>query len=506
MRVVLLVLIFAVSVLAAHSEAISHLGKTIPLHIPTQTVTVNETFEVPYWLGAYYATVNVSSNWTLPLTIGNGGQTYPGEFLIIRNYGPEDITLQTQSPETIEGSSGYVVTAGSVVEILSGYPNWVVTSIPNFSNQNVTADNLEVNCWLSVGTPEELLMTNTQCGDLTARRIFSRGESVVGNDEMRAITFGSPTSTATSGSQTAALFVGNGNTTGISTATFTATQSRMRFFGQGSSVSGAITSSISDTYFTLPFTHTGECSAHYTRNLFALAAPGNFTMSGGLFGAHSRAIAGFSAGVSGYIIAPYAVAYRADTGSPSIYTIVLTQGGGGFDAQTQTYTNSPVNWAYRYTTQTGAVKNTGVWGNTNAANSGAGWCTGTAIDTCQFRGSAGRWTGDAGIDWYSESGHFCAGTGCTAMSATNVGVYDSATRVVRSCTAGAGITCSVTDGVLTVSVTAPELQNLKSSGSSDDISGLRGELVSLRYDNDLLQKRVELLEARIEKLLQLANI
>ncbi len=110
-----------------------HLGRTIPLHIPTQTVYSNDTFEVPVWLGAFYATVPVATEWILPLTIGNGGQTYPGEFLIIRNYGPKDITITPTSPETIEGSSQYLIPADTVVEILSGYPNWAIISASSSS-------------------------------------------------------------------------------------------------------------------------------------------------------------------------------------------------------------------------------------------------------------------------------------------------------------------------------------------------------------------------------------
>ncbi len=111
-------------------------GKPIPLHIPVQDVNSTDTFDVPYWLGAFYAVVNEPADWFLPVTIGNGGATYPGEFLYIRNYGPEDIALYTTSPETIEGAASYTISSGTVVEILSGYPNWVV--VTPFSASNVT--------------------------------------------------------------------------------------------------------------------------------------------------------------------------------------------------------------------------------------------------------------------------------------------------------------------------------------------------------------------------------
>ncbi len=135
MRSVLLLLFSALVLAVRLDDATIRFGKTIPVHIPTQSVDSNETFEVPAWLGVYYATVNVSSTWTLPLTIGNGGQTYPGEFLIIRNYGPADITLQTQTPETIEGVSSYLIQPGTIIEILSGYPDWTVISASSGQQQ-----------------------------------------------------------------------------------------------------------------------------------------------------------------------------------------------------------------------------------------------------------------------------------------------------------------------------------------------------------------------------------
>lgn len=112
-------------------------NKPIPVHIPVQDVNSTEVFEVPYWLGAFYATVEIpSTSWYLPATVGNGGSVYPGEFLFIRNYGPENITLYTDSPETIDGSISYLISPGSIVEIISGYPNWVV--VTPFITGNVT--------------------------------------------------------------------------------------------------------------------------------------------------------------------------------------------------------------------------------------------------------------------------------------------------------------------------------------------------------------------------------
>lgn len=136
MRLLILLVCLAL-VRAVHIDTAIRTGRPVPLHIPTQTVNSNLTFEIPYWLGAYYATVEIpSTTWTLPLTIGNGGLVYPGEFLIIRNYGPENITLYPTAPESIEGAFSYLIQANTVVEILSGYPDWVV--VTPFGIGNVT--------------------------------------------------------------------------------------------------------------------------------------------------------------------------------------------------------------------------------------------------------------------------------------------------------------------------------------------------------------------------------
>ncbi len=477
----MLILLMCMTLAVATGVNLGHLGKTIPLHIPTQTVTVNETFDVPPWLGAYYATVDVASAWTLPLTIGNGGQAYPGEFLIIRNYGPASITLYPQTPETLDGASSYLIPSGTVAEILSGYPNWVVTNLPNFNNQNVTAENLEVECWASIGTPDTPFQN---CGDLTVTRIWS--PNAITADPARAIHYSTPpTDSINSGTPIGIWFNSVLNSTGVSSSSFTGFQRRVQLMGTDSVRSGTVTGNNDQIYFTSPFRQSGTIRAQRILNAFGPQVfPGNYTFSGGLTGSSVSAFVAAGTPGSFYVFSTFIRGHAIETPVPSTINVVLSQGGGGYDVEPQTYTSSPVNWAYRYVEQTGATKNTGIWANTNAANSGAGWCTGTAIDTCQYRGRAGAWTGDAGVDWYSESGHFCAGTGCTAMSASNVGIYDSATRVVRSCTSGAGITCSVTDGVLTVSAN----QNLDA-------------LQSLQSENESLKQRMEQLEAQVRTLL-----
>ncbi|NJL70500.1 MAG: hypothetical protein HC888_02225 [Candidatus Competibacteraceae bacterium] len=125
----------------------------------------------------------------------------------------------------------------------------------------------------------------------------------------------------------------------------------------------------------------------------------------------------------------------------------------GFDSSvTGTITGTAAQ--YRYTHPVSGAVRYGIWGNTDLAGCAAGWATGTSGDTCQFRGRANAWTFLSGGDLYTGAGGaFCAGTGCTSSAPVDgsEGIYDSNIRVVRSCTAGSGISCSVTAGVLSVS-------------------------------------------------------
>lgn len=101
----------------------------IPVKLPVDAFEAGESFEVPHWLGAYFVDTPVVSNWTLGPTYKNGGQTYPGEFFVIRNYGPSCINLWTSAPETIEGAASFSIADGTAVIIMSSYDNWLVVSL-----------------------------------------------------------------------------------------------------------------------------------------------------------------------------------------------------------------------------------------------------------------------------------------------------------------------------------------------------------------------------------------
>ncbi len=459
MRALLLFALVTVVLCIPSSGTLAHLGRTIPLHIPTQTLTVNETFEVPAWLGAFYATVEVASTWTLPLTIGNGGQTYPGEFLIIRNYGPEGITLIPTSPETIEGGSGYAVPAGTIIEILSGYPNWVVTSVPNV-DQNITAENLDIKCDLNVGNTSQS-GTWGGCGTIRHSGAYLQGNL----EEFVAQT--TALGTKPTMARTLKATIENGGVVeydGIWVPR-DAPQHRVRreqtFFGTLGDTTAYVTPSPlvyddhivwqQDSDYGLGTVVGRQVSMYFTKVLT------NRAINMVRITTFKPYTPGIPTGSTGTISTNTIIeAITPGLGSiPTGMTWTGTSGVGLYGADAGTMSSNVQNlWGYRCGGMSGAQKNYCYWVQSNTASCGAGFAAGTAGDTCQYRGAANRWTGDAGIDWYTETGHFCGGTGCAAMSATNVGLYDSAVRVVRSCTAGAGITCSVTDGVLTVSANA----------------------------------------------------
>lgn len=111
-----------------------------------------------------------------------------------------------------------------------------------------------------------------------------------------------------------------------------------------------------------------------------------------------------------------------------------------------------INSCFSAAEKTGATNNAAFHIDSNSATCGAGLVSGTAFDTCLYRGRAGAWTGPAGTDIYTDSGYICAGTGCSSVTSTNTGVYDAGVRVMSSvsCT---GATCSLTNGALSVTVT-----------------------------------------------------
>lgn len=104
-------------------------ARVIPVHLPMNNATdVGTSYEVPTWLGVFETNTDAYAQWELPLTYESGGEVYPGQFMIIRNHGPDCLRLETSGSETINGFSGYDLGADFAVIVMSGYPDWVVVS------------------------------------------------------------------------------------------------------------------------------------------------------------------------------------------------------------------------------------------------------------------------------------------------------------------------------------------------------------------------------------------
>lgn len=294
---------------------------------------------------------------------------------------------------------------------------------------------------------------------MTVGRLFSTGALGV-TDTMRAISFSGPVSTAASGTLTGYSYSATSNATGTTSATLIGYRHRMSTFGFNSiRTAGGIVSVIDENAFLQPYTQSaGLVFGHIAQNFFMPQSAGNFTFAGGMVGGQALAATGTGSAFFGFISTPFVIGHQAlpaSVPSGGGMTLLLAQGGGGYDTPAHTYTHSPMNWGYRYTEQTGGVKNAGLWGNTDAATPGAGWCTGTAADTCTFRGRAGAWEDPNATDRYTLGFH-CAGPGCTSSApvASAVGVYDSAVRVCSSASSTGPGSVSLVNGALTVNFPA----------------------------------------------------
>lgn len=196
----------------------------------------------------------------------------------------------------------------------------------------------------------------------------------------------------------------------------------------------------------------GLAKAGTVWNHFQGGATSTFNVGVGFIGLDTSSLNGNGAHT---INAPFAIGHitRNPVLSPgAIFN--FTQYTGGYDCEAHTRP-SPVNFAYRYTAQSGGTANYGIWGNSNTASCAAGWVTGTAGDTCRFRGRAGAWEDPNATDSYTL-GFYCAGPGCTSTvpAASSVGVYDSAVRVCSSVSCTGCTSATLTNGALALVIPA----------------------------------------------------
>ncbi len=479
----LLLLVLISLALGRSTGELTRVGHTIPVHIPTQSITSNETFEVPYWLGSFYATVDVDPTiWVLPLTIGNGGQVYPGQFLYIRNNGPEDILLYAQSPETIEGDAFLRIPADSVVGLLSGYPAWVVTSPPsvNISLDNIVTENIEIGgdvFWHDEG-PLDL-------GSLEWMHSFVGVDAVTSNPiytvEMGPETLNVPSSTCDgstcvnwdtisigrqAGAYNTARYVINlGRQAGINNTAINAnnigrlagqfnTGFNVNNLGQmaGETNTGFDVNNIG--------VRAGQLNTGPTVNNIGPSA--GLSNRGDTVNNIGRQAGEFNLGNRVTNIGSYSGRYNTGNAVTNIGVNAGTNNTGAYCCHNGENAGLLNTFGYCYTNGRESVcssTNQFVFGSTTyplnprlPSNSGS-FCMGAAYDTCLNYGRAGAWELPSGQDLYS-TGYVCAGAGCTSSApvSTATGLYDSNTRVIRQATCTGCSASSQTDGVFTFTV------------------------------------------------------
>lgn len=107
----------------------------IPVHLPVTALTTDVTYAVPNYTGVFDVITPEASEWQLPAIYDNGGQVYPGQFLIIRNHGPACITLLADPSETVEGAASYVIGYNTSVSLLS-WQDWTVYAVSAWPQSN----------------------------------------------------------------------------------------------------------------------------------------------------------------------------------------------------------------------------------------------------------------------------------------------------------------------------------------------------------------------------------
>lgn len=278
-------------------------------------------------------------------------------------------------------------------------------------------------CWLGVGTSNP---SNQQCGDATANRLFlsTQASLVVVTTPSSPISFNPPYPVSIdytvnnaggftiSGFPIASFSVARYNATGGSLDNMVATLTSL---GIQSGASGTITNA-----YTV-----------YVQPSITVAASNTLTITN-LHGIYVQAFA--TANGAGFTVQNY-------------YAIRIGPTSGGFSASA---TNVGL---YLPGIMVGGTANYFIWSKSDIAGSGAGWCSGTAADTCIWRGSAGVWAlqnpAASGVSlWVSK---YLAVGATAAPSNTAAGAF-STTKVTPALQAFGAVTANAASGVLAFTV------------------------------------------------------
>jgi hypothetical protein len=143
----------------------------------------------------------------------------------------------------------------------------------------------------------------------------------------------------------------------------------------------------------------------------------------GLFGAQIQALAVEASSTVGTLTIPNAAAIHIPASVAGQGVTVTNLRGIAIDSQ-ESAGGTLSNAALSYGHQAGATNNYGILANTDNADSGAGWCAGTAGDTCTWRSAVAQWF-DATSRWimnYLWVGTYaCIGCNGTAPVNTQAG-------------------------------------------------------------------------------------
>lgn len=332
--------------------------------------------------------------------------------------------------------------------------------VVNLDAQYIDTENETVNCWLGVGIDP----VNKECGDTTTGRL------ILGEQGNPGFTHSVLLSKSTLTNTLDTLQAGTYFETQFAPDT---TPSSISYFGM-------------QTVAWVP----ESCSADFSGFIRGHDVRMRFSGSG-------------SAGAIGGIV----IGVITDTGMPASSTIAvanalqatLIHGGNGtltevnmlrvsnptnngtgtiatiYGLNIQTInTASTKAVSIRFQAPLAGTTRYGIHSDSNVASCAAGFVAGTAGDVCIYRAAAGAWTfgtdQDLRVPGYLNAGSSSAPTNTNNGDISGLRIFDSDIRVVRSCTAGSGISCSVTDGILNVTATG--------GGTVTSVTGTANQITS----------------------------
>lgn len=369
---------------SAFTINLDSLRATVPVKVPVVVLNASELSTIPHWLGGYFVTTATPTIWNLPLTYQNGGPTYPGQFLFIRNYGPAVLTLNATSPESVNSASTFSIPADSVVQLLSD-ANWV--SVTPGAADFIIAENFTVECSLAVG----MAPAGTQCGDLTALRL-ALGEDA--NNDNGGQTLDVKTSLdASDGSRASFVFI-----TDIAPGTGLAYRP-MRFVMQSTpNTTGDFTASPVAFTFLASHLSNGSVVGSFNGINAGVTIGDGFTSLYTIARTTNIGISGVSPEAASVPTGTVTTAVGINFTPPDVGTgpLVITNSYSIYFPTQATVVTTNSAFIRMDAISGAGIINAGIWASTNTAFDIL--CAGLSADVCLRRAAAGAWTFGTGQD------------------------------------------------------------------------------------------------------------